>query len=61
MKVKKGDLLVQVDLDAVRAAGYKTVTPIIITNSGDFLDVFPVQESGPIARGDALLTLIKKG
>lgn len=61
MKVKKGDLLVQVDLEGVRAAGYKAVTPIIITNSDQYLDIFPVKESGPIGRGDNLLTIIKKG
>lgn len=59
--VKKGDVLVQVDLDGVRAAGYKTVTPVIITNSDDYLDIFPCQEGGPIARGGKLITAIKKG
>lgn len=60
-RVKQGDLLVQVDLDAVRAAGYKTVTPIIVTNSDDYLDVFPCREDGPVACGEKLITVIKKG
>ena len=60
-KVKVGDLLAEVDVVAVRAEGYKTTTPIIVTNSDDYLDVFAAAESGSIRHGDKLLTVIKKG
>ena len=60
-KVKAGDLLADVDVAAVRAEGYKTTTPIIVTNSDDYLDVFAAAESGTIRHGDKLLTVIKKG
>ena len=60
-KVKAGDLLAEVDVAAVRAEGYKTTTPIIVTNSDDYLDVFAAAESGSIRHGDKLLTVIKKG
>lgn len=59
--VKQGDLLVTVDLEGVRAAGYKTTTPIIITNSDDYLDIFPCKENGSVTRGEKLITAIKKG
>ena len=38
-KIKKGDLLVNVDLDGVSKAGYRTVTPVIVTNSDDFSEI----------------------
>ena len=60
-KVKAGDLLAEVDVAAVRAEGYKTTTPNIVTNSDDYLDVFAAAESGSIRHGDKLLTVIKKG
>lgn len=41
-KIKKGQLLAQADLDGITKAGYRTVTPVIVTNSDDFetLEVF---------------------
>ena len=40
-KVRKGDLLLEVDLDAINKAGLETVTPIVVTNSKDFVEVVP--------------------
>lgn len=37
--VKKGDLLLSVDLEALKAAGYDTVTPMVICNTDDYSDV----------------------
>jgi len=37
--VKQGDLLTDVDIAAVQAAGYNTVTPVIICNTSDFQSV----------------------
>lgn len=34
--VKKGDLLITVDLDAVKAAGFEIITPVIVCNTDDF-------------------------
>lgn len=38
-KVKKGDLLLEVDLDALKADGYDTVTPVIVCNGTEFSSV----------------------
>lgn len=38
--VKIGDLLIEFDKDAIASKGYDTVTPIIITNSAQYADVF---------------------
>lgn len=35
-KVKKGDLLLEVDLEKVKAAGYDTITPMLICNTDDY-------------------------
>ncbi len=35
-KVKKGQLLIEVDLEAVKAAGLPTITPVVICNTDDY-------------------------
>lgn len=37
--VKKGDLLLEVDLDKVKAAGYDTITPMLVCNTPDYASV----------------------
>jgi PTS system beta-glucosides-specific IIC component len=53
-RVDVGKLLLDVDLEAIAAAGYDTTTPVLIVNSKDY-DVI-VEESGHIKAGQALLT-----
>ena len=38
-KVKKGDLLLTVDLDVVKEAGYDTITPMLVCNTDDYAAV----------------------
>lgn len=57
-KVVAGQKLVSVDLETVKAEGYLTVTPIVVTNTADFEDVLTTQE-GQITAGDYLLTTVK--
>lgn len=38
-KVKKGDLLLTVDLDKVKAAGYEIITPMLVCNTDDYAAV----------------------
>ncbi len=35
-KVKKGDLLIEADLEAIKAAGLNTITPVLVCNSDSF-------------------------
>lgn len=35
-RVKKGQLLLEFEADAIRAAGYDTTTPVLVTNPADF-------------------------
>ena len=37
--VKKGDLLYEFDMEAIAAAGYDTITPVIICNSDDYKEI----------------------
>lgn len=52
--VKKGDLLIEFDKDAI-AKEYSMDTPVIITNSDDFEKLEVVAPAGPIKAGEALL------
>lgn len=37
--VAKGDLLIEFDIDTIKAAGYDTVTPIVITNTSEYASI----------------------
>lgn len=55
--VKKGQRLLSCDLDALRAEGYDVTTPIIVTNTDEFLEVVPVQQPA-VAHDERLLTIL---
>lgn len=38
-KVKQGDLLIEFDPEAIKAAGYDTITPVVICNSDDYSQI----------------------
>lgn len=57
-QVKKGDLLLEADLEAVRAAGYDTVTPIVISNS-DAFDRIETSDAKEVSAGNEILRLLK--
>ncbi|MBS4177732.1 beta-glucoside-specific PTS transporter subunit IIABC [Lederbergia citrea] len=56
--VKKGDKLVTFDIQEIQEAGYKTTTPVIITNTADYLDVVPT-ESRAVSLDQKILTIVK--
>ena len=55
-EVKKGDLLLTADLDAVKKAGKQLYTPVIITNSDDYTEITPV-DGAEITAGQKLMTV----
>lgn len=57
-KVKKGDLLISFDIDAIRNSGYQTVTPLIICNSGDYSSI-SLESSGIISAGSNNFLLVR--
>lgn len=58
-KVRVGDLLLEFDIPAIRAAGYDLTTPVLISNSDDYIDVLAASQQSEVAAGEPLLTLIK--
>lgn len=55
--VKKGELLLEFDIEKIKAAGLETATPIIITNTDDYEAVKPVSPK-EISVGEAVIELV---
>ena len=55
--VKKGDLLISFDMDAIKAAGYPLTTPMVVCNSDDYAAIVPLASSGAAKAGEALLKI----
>ena len=55
-KVKKGQLLLTFDIEAIKEAGYSVVTPVIVTNSADF-EAVETLASGQVDLGQNLLEI----
>ncbi len=53
-RVKKGDLLLEFDIDAIKAAGHPVTTPVIVTNSKDYVDIVETEEK-EVNCGDCLI------
>jgi PTS system beta-glucosides-specific IIC component len=51
--VKAGDLLIEFDLEAIKAAGFSVTTPVVITNPDLYPEVGNLA-TGPIAHGESL-------
>lgn len=58
-RVTAGQLLLEFDVDQIVAAGYATLTPIIVTNTADYIDVFTLQQ-GQVSEQDELLQIVGK-
>ena len=57
-KIKKGDLILEFDIDEIKKAGYVLTTPIIITNTDEYLDVLEMKKEN-VEFGDELITIVK--
>jgi len=57
-RVRKGDKLVSFDIAAIEKAGFSVASPVIITNTPNFLDVVE-DGSGAVDVGDAIITVIR--
>lgn len=56
-RVKKGQLLIEFDMDFIKEKGYSVQTPMIVTNSADLADVAETQEKS-VKVSDEVLTII---
>lgn len=58
-QVHAGDLLVEFDLDALKAEGYDPVTPVVVTNGDDYIrTVSMIKSDEKVEHGDCLLTIV---
>ena len=57
-KVKKGQLLIEVDLEAVKAAGLPTITPVLICNTDDYT-TFHTTTGKAVTNADVVIELGK--
>lgn len=57
-KVKAGDLLLEFDIEAIKAAGLDTISPLVICNSGDYKEV-TADAGKDVNVLDEVLTLMK--
>ncbi len=57
-RVRKGDLLLEFDMDLIQKEGYSMITPMIITNSDEFADVVPVNAKA-LQTGDTAIQIYR--
>ena len=56
--VKKGDKLLEVDINSIHEKGYSLETPVLVTNADDYADV--IEMAGQTVKaGEPLLTVLK--
>lgn len=56
--IKHGQLLIEFDMEAIQQAGYDTTTPVIVTNSGDYLEILGYEQSGKVGAETPLITIL---
>lgn len=56
--VKKGDLLLEFDMEAIKAAGYDVITPVVVCNADDYKDVIRTTGTA-VEAGDVVMQLEK--
>ena len=54
--IKQGDLLIEFDMDAIKALGYDVITPVLVCNMNEFSEVKPVTQ-GTVTSTDAVIKL----
>lgn len=57
-KVEIGDKLIEFDLAGIAEKGYKTITPVVITNSADYGDIITLNES-VVETGKKMIKVIR--
>lgn len=57
-KVKKGDLLIEFDLDAIKAKGFNIITPMLVCNSSEY-NTFKTNVGKAVTNEDVVIELAK--
>ncbi|MBB6023428.1 PTS system beta-glucosides-specific IIC component [Paenibacillus sp. JGP012] len=56
-RVRKGEVLIEFDMDRIQHEGFKLTTPIVVTNSDHFRVISPLLSEGKIAVKEELLAV----
>jgi PTS system beta-glucosides-specific IIC component len=56
--VKKGDLLVEVDLEKTKEEGYDMIVPVVILNTEEYAEV-KAEAGGTVDHGEAIIKIKK--
>ena len=54
--IKEGDLLLEFDMDGIKAEGYEIESPIVVTNTGNYKSIV-VSAAGAIKKNETLLEI----
>lgn len=54
--VQKGELLISFDINAIQQAGYDITTPVLVSNTADYMDILSKKEG---TAGNGLITVLK--
>lgn len=57
-KIKQGEPLLKADFAAIQAAGYDTVTPIIVTNTAQYIEVVAKEELEKVDFQEAIIYVV---
>mgnify|MGYP000297123883 CR=1 FL=1 len=55
--IKVGDTLVEFDMNAIKNEGYELITPVIITNTMEYLEIVP-KDIKSVNTGETLITIL---
>jgi len=55
-EIKKGDLLMEFDMEMIKAAGLPIISPVVICNSDDY-EKFDFANEGDVAVGDTIIKI----
>ncbi len=53
-KVQKGDLLMEADLDKIKAAGYDVITPVVVCNTDEYSEIIGFTDTDVNAGDDII-------
>lgn len=56
-KVRRGDTLIEFDMDGIKNAGYQLNTPVLVTNAEEYVSV-KCADNGSVKIGDELITVV---
>ncbi len=58
-QVKKGDLLLEADLEQIKAEGFDTITPVIVCNTEEFSEIM-MARGNKVSVGDTIINIRKE-